>query len=1373
MESDDTRIRASLTEDHEALLQLLLEEEGLKPEHEISPREASKDAPLSFQQQSLWLFDQLIPDNPAYNISITLRLQGWLNLDILEQSLHEIVHRHESLRTTFVTRAEQTVQHIIPAMRYPFSVVDLAPLSAQERETLVLHLAKEEILRPFTLTCGPFLRSVVIRLGEQEHALILTLHHIIADAWSLEILFNELTTLYDGYMKGEIPSLPVLPIQYADFALWQQEHLQGARLEELLAYWRQQLAGAPAISGPAPDLPRPTIQTFQGARYPIALPHTLSVGLKSLSLRANCTLFITLLAALQILLYRYSGQKDLIVGTPSANRPRTETEYLIGYFVNMLPIRTILSERMSFLELLEQVREATLGAYAHQDLPFQLMVEALQPERDLGHMPIFQIVLMLQNAIFVPKWECQDLSIHPFIEGDNSNTTTKYDLTMSLRDTEEGLQGEIEYNIDIFEKITIEHLCQHLQVLLQSIVANPYQRLDDLPLLSEGERQRILMAWNQTKSAYPQQLGVHQIFEQWVQQGPDAIAVVFEEQYLTYQALNQRANQLAHLLHKQGVGPEVCVGVCLPHSLELVVGLLAILKAGGAYVPLDPAYPQERLAFMIEDMRLPVVVTLQQWSPLFLSCVTSVFCLDRDGEHIARESHENLACYIQGEQLAYVNYTSGSTGVPKGVGLPHSGVVRLVCTPGYLQLTPSDRVTQTSNTSFDACTIEIWGALLNGACLVEIQQDMVLAPRSFVEQLRRDQVTTVFVTTALLNFFAREMPDAFKGLPHIMFGGEAADPNWIAVILQEGAPQKLLHLYGPTENTTVTLWCQMQAIDQGRKTVPIGCPVAGDRVYVLDQRGHPVPMGVAGELYAGGAGLARGYLRRPDLTAERFVPDPFSGERGARLYRTGDVVRARSDGNLEFVGRTDQQVKVRGHRIELGEIEWTLTQHPDVQACVVTSREDTPGEKFLIAYLVGKGALPLSVTELRRFLVEKLPEYMIPSVYIWLDTFPLTPNGKVDYQALPIPDGALTQPQRNYLAPRDSLELRLSQMWEHILGIQPVGVTDNFFALGGHSFLAIRLMDQLQRDFGLQLPVSLLFQKGTIEHLASVLRQQEHISLRSALVPIQPHGTGRPFFCIHPVSGEVFVYHPLAQHLGVNQPLYGLQDTGMHETVVPYLSLENMADTYIQALRTVQPEGPYFLGGWSFGGILAFEMAQQLQRQGGKVALLAIFDSVAPIPASKRVEMDDTSMLAILVLELTRTLAGATFQEIYNSLLPLELDEQLRCALNLMQRAGRELPLNGKQWLSQLLQLFQMRTRAVQNYTAQSYSGPLALFRASEPDDSVHPSFQQKYMQDLGWGELATTPPEIHIIPGYHDTMLIEPNVGKLAQRLRLCLEKL
>jgi len=1098
---------ASLPPERRRLLEKLFEQQGvefsaLTP---IPRRRETDRLPLSFPQQRLWFLDQLNPGSSFYNIAYAIHLEGTLDVAALIASLNAIIQRHEILRTTFNRRNGEPVQVITKVSPLEVPLIDLQPLEENQRRTTAARLATEEAKKPYDLAHGPLLRATLLRLQPTEHVLLLGMHHIIADGWSMAVLIKEMVTLYAAFRSGKSSPLPPLPIQYADFALWQREHLQGRALDRLLSYWKQRLGPTPPVLELPSDRPRPAVQSFNGATIWFELPHSLYEQLKNLCQQQGVTLFMCLLAAFKILLHRYSSQSDICVGTPVANRNRAETEELIGFFVNTLALRSDLSGDPTFQELLERIRETAMGAFEHQDLPFEKLVEELQPERDLSRSPLFQVMFTLQNAVF-PNLQLPGLNVS--VQEVDSGTV-KFDLLLSLEENN-GLRGKLEYATDLFETATMQRLLGHFRTLLAGIVANPHQRLSRLPLLTESERQQLLSDWQpgslELRATGPNSRvsdttpAVHHLIAAQAKRTPAAIAVVCGDQQLNYEELNRRANQLAHYLNKAGVGPGVIVGLYLERSLEAVIGLLGILKAGGVYLPLDPAYPQDRLAFMLKDARARVVLTQRDLAATLPELDNArVLAIDVEWPAIARESGENVPLALHREDAAYVIYTSGSTGRPKGVLISHGALAgHCLRMKEYYELTPADRVLQFAALNFDASLEQMLPTLLAGAQLV-LREASLWPPAEFHRKIAAYALTVINLPTA----YWQELAQLWSAAPEmvantslrlVIIGGDEMPRATLQ--LWQKTPLKrvrLLNAYGPTETTiTATIFeVPHEFAADGHQRVPIGRPLAERTAYILDRNGQLVPVGIPGELHLGGEGLARGYLRRPDLTAEKFIPDRFSQQAGARLYKTGDLARWRPDGTIEFLGRIDHQVKIRGFRIELGEIEAALRRHPAVQQAVVLAREDRPGEKRLVAYLLTAPEDRPTVSELRHYLKSRLPEYMLPAVFMLLDRFPHTPSGKVDHRSLPIPEDSRPELEAAYVAPRTPTEEMLAALVAEVLHLERVGIHDNFFELGGHSLLATQVISQVRERFSVELPLRKIFEMPTVEGLALALAEAQ------------------------------------------------------------------------------------------------------------------------------------------------------------------------------------------------------------------------------------------------------------------------------------------
>ncbi|KYC36596.1 non-ribosomal peptide synthetase [Scytonema hofmannii PCC 7110] len=1038
-----------------------------------------QELPLSFSQHRLWFLAHLEPNSPFYNIPAAVRLQGQLNLGALQKSFNEIVRRHEALRSNFQTIEGQPVAVISSVTPLMLPVVDISELSSHQQEVEIRKQALAEAQHPFDLNSDPLLRVKLLRQSNQEHIILLTMHHIVSDGWSISILVRELAKLYPAFCDRQPSLLAELPIQYVDFAAWQRKWLQADVLQSQISYWRKQLESAPRVLELPTDYPRPAVQTFQGASYLFNLSQDLSLALNKLSQQNGCTLFMTLLAAFQTLLWRYTGSEDIVVGSPIANRNRTEIEGLIGFFANTLVLRTNLAGNPTFKELLTRVREVALGAYAHQDLPFEQLVEELQPQRSLSHAPLFQVMFVLQNAP-MSALELPGLTLSPIA---TESRTAKFDLTLDMTETAQGLVGTLEYNTDLFESSTISRMAGHLQTLLCAIVANSQQRLSELPLLTNAEK-ALLVKWNDTETEYPQQQSIHQLFEAQVELTPDAVAVVFELQQLTYRELNQRANQLAHYLQALGVRPEVLVGICTERSLDMVVGLLGILKAGGAYVPLDPTYPQERLAFILENAQVQVLLTQAQLVEALPQHKAKVVCIDTDWLSIAHQSQENSVSEVTSHNLAYIIYTSGSTGKPKGVQIPHDALSNFLHAmrqrPG---LTERDTLLAVTTYSFDIAALELFLPIIVGARLVVTSREVASDGTQLSAKLTHSNATVMQATPATWQLLLAAGWSGNHQLK-ILCGGEAL-PKQLAHQLLNRC-NSVWNMYGPTETT---IWSAAGIVETDSSIVPISHPIANTQFYILDRHGQIVPVGVPGELHIGGDGLARGYVNRPELTAEKFIPNPFSNKSAARLYKTGDLARYLPNGEIEYISRIDHQVKIRGFRIELGEIEARLTQHPTVREAVVVVREDVLGDKRLVAYVVSEQEFTSTLSQLRSFLKEKLPDYMMPAAFVPMKALPLTPNGKVDRQALPVPDGLRPDLEANYVKPQTDLEKSIAHVWQKTLKVEKVGIHDNFFELGGHSLLMVQVHNQLCQIFPGNFSMLELFRYPTISSLAEFLNQ--------------------------------------------------------------------------------------------------------------------------------------------------------------------------------------------------------------------------------------------------------------------------------------------
>ncbi|GHG84838.1 hypothetical protein GCM10012319_40930 [Comamonas sp. KCTC 72670] len=1310
---------------------------------------ASRDGhlPLSFAQQRLWFIDQLEPGSAAYNIATAVILEGDLQPTLLQQALEALTARHESLRTTFTASGEDAVQRILPNLEVPLPLVDLSGLEQAEQDAQTRRLVSEEAARPFSLSEGPLLRARLFRLASERHVLVLTLHHIVSDGWSTGVLIRELGALYLSRVQGTPSPLAPLPIQYADFAAWQRGWLHGPVLQAQLDFWRNQLNGAPPILELPTDRPRPAVQTYRGASLPFSIPQTLAARINGLAQRHGATPFMVLLASWQLLLSRYSGQDDISVGSPIAGRTRSELEGLIGFFVNTLVLRARIDSGASFLQLLAQVKQTTLGAYEHQDVPFEKLVEELRPQRSLSHSPLFQVMFSLQNT---PQeaLDLTSLSVRP-LSFDSS--LAKFDLTLALAESNGGYDGTLNFNSDLFDGATAQRMATHFHALIAAIVEHPEHAVSSLSFLSGGERQQLLTEWNDLRTPLRRGL-IHQRISEQAARTPEATALVVGTERLSYRELEARSNRLAHLLQSRGVGPDVRVAVCMTRSSELVVSLLAILKAGGAYVPLDPNYPRQRIDSTLSSATPRLLLSHQALLAslqLDFPAGSTVF-LDALPSDFASLPTSAPATATVDDNLAYLIYTSGSTGKPKGVSISHASASSFLdwATRTFSPAQLAGTLAATS-ICFDLSVFELFAPLSCGGCVLLADDALALATLPAAQEVTLLN-TVPSAVAELLRLGA--IPASVRT---INLAGEPLPGTLARALYQSTSVQDVFNLYGPTEDTTYSTFTRVPA-DVVEPS--IGAPLPQSSAYVLSPQLQLQPVGAPGELYLAGAGLARGYLGQPDFTAERFVPDPFATTPGSRMYRTGDRARWLPNGELEYLGRIDFQVKLRGFRIELGEIESTLRAHPDVDAAVVVVHTVSENDKRLVAYVVPVANATLEPEALRAHVRQQLPAFMVPSAVITLSALPLTPNGKVDRKALPALDTGTAS--RSQIAPRDAAELELARLFEEVLGVQSIGARDDFFQLGGHSFLAVRLIAQVRERLGRNLPIAALFQAPTVEELATLLRQEPRTW--SPLVPLQPEGTATPFFCVHPVGGNVFAYVELARRLGRQQPIYGLQAQGLDGGLPPRETLTEMASAYVDAIRTVQPHGPYRLGGWSLGAVVAYEMARLLQTQGETVDVLALIEPSPTALAKGATTGEDASATTLFALDLART-SGVDVSDA-GAWSTLSAEAQLEALLQKGRESGVFVPEVGLEQLRTLQRVFVANHQALRQHTLQPYSGALTVFRGTESDATG------SMASDRGWGALAAKA-EVVDVPGDHYSLFRAPALDVLVKALASLLK--
>jgi amino acid adenylation domain-containing protein len=1321
----------------------------------LLPRSRPQRLPLSFGQERLRFLGRFDRETSAYNIPVALRLRGALNVDVARASLQEIVARHEALRTSFPEVGDSTIQNIASEMEMPFAV-------SETSEDELDQVLREQARQSFDLSHGPLIRASLFRITSQDHVLLVVFHHIVSDGWSLGVMLREFNVLYDAFSRGVVSPLPPLPIQYADYSEWQREWLQGEVLERQLEYWRKQLAGVKAWDHPI-DWPRPVVRSQRGATLEFTLSPETTARLKELSQRRGVTLFMTMLAAWEVLLYRYSGQQDLTVGTPIAGRTRTETEGLIGFFVNTLVLRGDLSGRPSFTELLQRLRHKTLEAYAHQDVPFERLVEELQPERDVSRSPLFPVLFVMQNAP-MSDFEMEGVNLQ-VVNVDSE--TAKFDMTLGLSESWEvdgEIKGSLEYSTDLFEKASIGRMIGHYQTLLKAVVSGSEESIEELRILPDAERDQVLYSWNETRVEFRNEQCVHEMFEEQAERTPQAVAVEYEERELTYDELNRRANQLAHYLRELGVEPDARVAVCTEYGFEAIIGLLAILKAGGACVPLDSTYPNQRLNYMLADSAPMVLLTQGHLENLFgLSPTLPVIDLPQAADLWHDRPAANLdrrGLGLTPRHLAYIHYTSNSSG-PKGVMVEHGALQNAIKYlqqefgggPGNVWLVPNTLAS-------DITEFEVHLPLTMGATLRLSNTNSTLHVESMVRDL--DGITGLFATPASCrSLLDHKWPETEE--IKVLCNNENLSADLVDKLLDRNADVR--NSYGTPEITTYSI---IYKCDKAAKhpMVPIGRPTANMRAYILDGQGEPVPIGVPGELYMGGTGVARGYLNRPELTAERFLEDEFAKESGARMYRTGDWGRWLPDGDIEFLGRNDLQVNILGFRVELGEIEKALMTHPKVQEAAVVAVQDKAGDKRLVAYYTRRESNEpdediAEAEELRNQLMVSLPEYMMPAEYVHLERMPLTTNGKLDRTALPSPGGEKHEAPV-YEAPVGEIEATLAAIWAELLKVERVGRYDDFFALGGHSLLVTAMRSMIHEQLRYDLPLDKLFYNPCIAELATQLEQipeqrvdQPQPQLPSLiLVEIQPRGFRPPFFCVHPVGGQVVCYADLANELGVDRPFYGLQAPALSSYSDPTSTVEQMATLYNQEVRRTQLIGPYLVGGWSLGGLVAYEMARQLHEEGHLVGLVALFDTHLPARQPETAGQTKVTngrhkqnMLARFALDLARVL-GKDVSDLREGFLQLGYEQQFKFIQEMLICEGMLSQHAARDEMTNLLEVFSRNSAAMDNYSLRPSEQPVVLFAAA---DNEQPSYLRE-----DW-ELRT---------GHHYTILRKPHVSILAKLL-------
>lgn len=1343
--------------------------------HQTIPQIPNRhSAPLSFAQYRLWFLEQLEPNNPAYIISKALRLKGQLNVSVLQESLNEISVHHEALRTNFISSSDGSPIQIINSPRpVELTIVDLTQESEnQEQIQNILHQAAQ---RPFNLKSDLMLRVTLLQINQEEYILLLVVHHIAADGWSLGILWQQLAAVYDAFLHEKPSPLSKLPIQYADFAIWQRQHLSGEVLEKQLTYWKTQLADATTVLELPTDYPRLPSQTYRGAAECLLLSPTLSTSLTTLSRQTGATLFMTLLAAFGTLLHRHTGQEDILIGSPVAGRDRTEIEGLIGFFINTVVLRTNFSKHPNFQSLLSQVRQMALAAYAHQDTPFEKLVEELHCQRDLSRNPLFQVWFNMLNLGDI-QLELSGMSVEhfPLLE-----TTAKFDLTLYVTEQNQGIQLELVYNADLFHADTMQQMLIHYQTLLESIVANPEQCISTLPLLPKTADNDLLNSSNRRNLVSPTnsfiefrkqdiEQSISARFVEQVRKYPQNIAVKTKNYQWTYQELDHQSNCIAKELLKYSASQGERIALLFEHDAPMIAAILGVLKAGKIYIPLDPEYPRDRVEYILEDALSSAVITNNKNLIRAQELIQDSLPLINIDEINLTENSADIKLEILPDTIAYILYTSGSTGQPKGVIQNHRHVLHFIRNyTNNLHINDQDSLTLLSSYSFDAAIMDIFGAILNGATLypINIREDGL----TYLAQcLLKENITIYHSTPTLYRHFVSVLSSS-QQLPEIrliVLGGEEVVHRDVH-LYQEYFADKCIFVngLGPTESTVTLQYFINKETKITRNSVSVGYPVEETEILLLNEFGEKTD--IYGEIAIRSPYIALGYWQKPELTTAVFLPDSAGGSR--RIYRTGDMGRLNSDGSIEFLGRKDFQVKIRGFRIELGEVESVINQYPNIAENVVIAREDIPGDKQLVAYIVPESKQVLTVEELRRFIKKKLPDYMIPTNFVILNSLPLTPSGKINRLALPIPE---TNPEltKNFIVPRDELERKLIQVWQKILGLDSISIQDNFFELGGHSLLAVKLFWQIEQIFGQRLPLATLFQSGTVEDLAQIIRetsnnqsgieQQNQLNNSwTSLVEIQPLGSKPPFFCIHGLGGEVLCFRDLSKHLGTDQPFYALQAQGLNGNQPFNTKVEDMASHYIQEIKTIQPQGPYFLGGYSFGGLVVFEMARQLHEQGEKIAFLAVLDTCLV----NHIQRD--SFLKRILLHF-HNIQQKGLSYLFHRIIDWSKlgKDQIENSYMLYLESINALPDNDKHLL-----ITSINTKVASKYIVPVYPGQMTLLRTEDQSRTSAVGF--RYDPQYGWGDLVMGGLNIQYVPGSHHSLLEEPHVQVVAEKLKDCLE--
>ena len=1300
---------------------------------------AQSPLPLSFAQQRMWFMEQLTPGIALYNVPWAVRLTGPLDVGALRRSLKSLVERHRILRTTYQATEGVPYQVVSESASLPFHVIDLRGSSIANGEEELHQVLREEAICPFDLSSDCMLRATVAELTNLEHVLLLVAHHIAVDGWSCKILNHELGVLYEAILDGKEPVLPDLPIEYTDYVAWQRDEARNSELDQELAYWRTKLEGL----SPTLDLPtsssQPTGEAFSGGKVPIMISNETATRVHEIARKLNITPFMILASAVMITLYRYTGETDIAIGTPIEGRTRLETESLVGLFVNTLVLRGDLSGRPSFAEALQRIKSVCVEAYDHQGTPFEQIVAALAPKRNEDRSPIVQIMLAYWN--FPSEiMSFAGMSATPI---DVGTDTSKFDISFSLSETAEGIVGHLVYSRRFFSEARMRSMAAHFVRLLETGIDESEQAIGRMPMLSASERETMVVNWNAATAPEPEAGTVHGLFERAAAATPEATAVVCGDDSLTYGDLNERANRLAYYLRGLGVRADELVGISMHRSTDLIVGLLGILKAGAAYLPLDYRFPPNRLRFMMEDAAVRVFLTQSDLEANQPTEGLQVVCLDSDWPEIA-QIEPVPGTGTKPEDLAYVIYTSGSTGQPKGVMVSHQNVVGFLYSYREVISLKARRVsTNVITYSFDTSIDEIFSTICFGGTLHVVPYEITLDGSRLANYLIDHHINVTYIVPEILPDVAATF-EARKAVGDLLCLDTGLAPKKESLLqrFRDLSPTlRIINSYGPTEVTYGATAHIFDVASDPDADVPIGKPFPNYQIYIVNEMLEPVPIGVTGEILIGGVGVSRGYLNRPDLTEERFIPNPFRPDLSPRLYRAGDLGRYREDGTIEFLGRTDSQVKIRGYRIELREIELAVESHPLVKSCHTGTSTLTEDDVRLVTYVVCTGNQRCDAPVLRQYLLKKLPKYMIPSAFVFLDNLPLLPTGKIDQRALPEPEWGHSGSADRTVPPASETENHLAAIWKDVLKIDRVGITDNFFELGGHSLLAVQLIAQIEKAFSVSLPLSVLFDYPTIAGLSQAVQQQNPHLSRSTVVCIQKGDEGPPFFCIPPAASSVNNFAQLVHALSSDIPFYGIQALGLEPGEVPQDRIEDMAARYISDMKVVQPEGPYFIGGRCGGGHIAYEMALQLSDEGEKVALLALLDAALPpgLHRGLRYRVGRASYFHQR-RQLTRAIL-------------LRVRSTVRQAWR-----SRVLRYLGSRRTRRILSTYKAHMHAWKTYAPVTYSGTITFFA---PRDDYSPGGPRPLWESLTSGKF-----ELHLVDGPHRTMLQDPVPQTLVREL-------